>query len=272
MSNELVSVTNLFPEINKKLQPTIKYIAENLPQLDLDKQIFGKTDSQLMRSTLTLHQLTPLRSLHQILANIERIEMALKDNYFNIEKKKLEIEERQHCLAHGNLNKFQTKLFEIEVREKQSQIESANLYISGAIRQLAYFADQYKSIIEHHKITSFTEADFEREEVKYHIMTAFNQGITAARSRGGLIDEGNHIYLQQLGISGRDAQDEVDKLFKAENTATDDRYELLIKFLNEMAEKYTKNVYTNMNNRGIKNISNIALLTGGEKCQITQAI
>ncbi len=41
--------------------------------------------------------------------------------------------------------------------------------------------------------------------------------MNAARTRSGVIDEGNHIYLFDLGINGADAQVEVYNYLKKEN-------------------------------------------------------
>ena len=84
--------------------------------------------------------------------------------------------------------------------------------------------------------------DYELDQTRYHIMTAFNQALTAARSRGGLIDEGNHIYLFQLGISGASAQREVTALLEAEqealNAGLEPSHSALIEWLNRLADKY----------------------------------
>ena len=84
--------------------------------------------------------------------------------------------------------------------------------------------------------------DYELDQVRFHIMTAFNQALTAARSRGGLIDEGNHIYLFQLGINGALAQKEITALLEAEQIALNEGLEpshsALIEWLNRLANKY----------------------------------
>ena len=48
-------------------------------------------------------------------------------------------------------------------------------------------------------------------------MTAFSQALHAARSRGGVIDEGNLIYLFHIGINGAVAQAEVSSLLQQED-------------------------------------------------------
>ena len=62
-----------------------------------------------------------------------------------------------------------------------------------------------------------TEEDYELEEVKYHIMTCLKQALTAARSRGGSIDEGNMIYIFDLGLPAAQVQAEVFAYLSWEN-------------------------------------------------------
>ena len=73
-------------------------------------------------------------------------------------------------------------------------------------------------------------------------MTAFNQALTAARSRGGLIDEGNHIYLMQLGINGGVAQAEVTALLESENELIADNkaptHDMLMNWLEALADRF----------------------------------
>ena len=62
-----------------------------------------------------------------------------------------------------------------------------------------------------------TEADYELEEARYHIMTCMKQALNSARPRGGTIDEGNMIYLFDLGINAAQAQAEVFAYLQWEN-------------------------------------------------------
>ena len=92
-------------------------------------------------------------------------------------------------------------------------------------------------------------------------MTAFNQALTAARARGGLIDEGNHIYLFQLGINGALAQAEVTSLLAAEQEALNNNiapsHEGVIKWLNLVADKFEKapELYAAQRNMQVLNLS-----------------
>jgi hypothetical protein len=87
-------------------------------------------------------------------------------------------------------------------------------------------------------------------------MTAFNQALTAARSRGGLIDEGNHIYLFQLGINGAVAQREITAFLEAEqealNTGMAPTHEAIVTWLNLVADKFETSPELYANNRSLQ--------------------
>jgi hypothetical protein len=88
----------------------------------------------------------------------------------------------------------------------------------------------------------FTEEEYEQEEIEYHIKTAFLQALNSARSHGGIIDEGNHIYLFQLGINGAQAQMDVLNLLNSENEelrkGNSPSHQMILDWLDEMYKKH----------------------------------
>ena len=88
---------------------------------------------------------------------------------------------------------------EIKINEMEAQAASSRGYVEGAVRKLNFFSNQYENLMKKIGKEELTEEDYEREEVKYHIMTCMKQALNAARSRGGNIDEGNLIYVFDLG-------------------------------------------------------------------------
>jgi hypothetical protein len=146
----------------------------------------------------------------------------------------------------GLAQKLQNALAKSYVDIDELKMQVANIEASGrgAVRRLANALDQYQSILTALGKDHLTELDYEKDQARYHIMTAFNQALTAARARGGLIDEGNHIYLFQLGINGALAQAEVTALLEAEQEALNNgmtpSHEGIVKWLNLVADKFEK--------------------------------
>ena len=93
--------------------------------------------------------------------------------------------------------------------EKQANAASSRGYVEAAVRKLNFFTNQYDNLMKKIGKEELTEEDYELEEIKYHIMTCMKQALNSARPRQGVIDEGNMIYLFDLGINAAQAQAEV---------------------------------------------------------------
>ena len=221
--------------------PMMNLIKENLPAINEGISMFGKSQSAFMDNMLTVAHPTPIRNLRQILSEINRTMQALREANFNIKRKEIEIKKYERQLINEN-DDLERELINVEIEDRLSGLDAGKNYISGAIRKMTNYITQYNSILESIGVKSFDEIDFEVEEERYHIMTAFAQGLTAARSHGGVIDEGNHIYFYQIGINGAAAQAEVSGLLILEREFLKNNetppHGLVIQFLNNMAIKY----------------------------------
>ena len=218
MKNEL-SVKNIENALVSK-KPEYKNMLDNInstmPEMQKSASNFYKSHSQFMSVTLDVTAITPIRSIKHTLAEIEKTKSALQESYFSGQEKKVKIKKKQLKLENCK-DPLDREMLEITILKLQSNIFSSQNYMEAAIRKLNFFTNQYKSLLEHLGIDEVTEEMYEREENRYHIMTNMKQGLVAARTRGGLIDEGNQIYLFDLGINGADAQVEVFNYLKKEN-------------------------------------------------------
>ena len=227
----------------KTYQTMLQKINTCLPAIMKNQTAFFKSQSQFMDNMLTVTAATPIRNLRQISAEINKAKSALDEAYFKIEKKKVMIlkKEKQLKTTSDDIDK---RLLEIDIAKLTNQIEHTNDYMLGAIRKISAYVEQYNLILKKSGKESFTEEDFEREESRYHIAKAFEQGLIAARSNGGRIDEGNHIYLHQIGINGGIAQLEVtsylDKEWKLIEAGTDPTHQMVVDWLNHLMDKYEK--------------------------------
>lgn len=288
MDNQTEVVTGELMEIdaNTALAPfysthgnMIRDIKTNLPAINKDMSIFGKTQSQFMDVMMTVSHPTPIRNLRQISAQINRTMSALQEAGFNIRKKQIqaEIKQKEATEFYQIGDELHGKLSEVEAEELLTQIKSTEMYISGAIRKVKNYIDQYQSILQKIGKTELTEDDFEQEEARYHVMRAFQQALSAARSRGGTIDEGNFIYFQQIGVNGSVAQKHVrdflikeEQLIKnatiVENGRSVLKVDLLpsatleLEFLNKMGDLYQKNALQLCEAKGMTLINNSAML------------
>ena len=210
--NDLIIIDDvLLKEISfaSKTDPAvIDKIVSNLPEIKRGTALFSKTQSEFMDTVLTVSHPTPIRNLRQILSETERCMMALREAYHNHAEKEVElkIQQRDALLEDDELKR---ELLNVKIRRTVSGLEEGQKYINASLKKVAHYQDQYNAIMKAHNLENYSEEMFEAEEEKYHIMKCFDQALCAMRARGGsrgAIDEGNFIYLSQVGINGTVAQ------------------------------------------------------------------
>lgn len=190
-------------------------ISEKMPEITKTSTNFYKSHTQFMATTVDVTTLTPHRTVKQLCAEIEQTRGALTESYFRAKKAKNKLAKYQRRLEEET-DYLEKELLTIKIDQLTSGMEASKEYVAGAVRKLNFYVNQYDNLVKKFGIDNFTEEDLEREETKYHILTAIKQALIAARARGGTIDEGNHIYLFELGINGAHAQLEFDAYFNSE--------------------------------------------------------
>jgi len=229
-------------ELATTYQSMLKEILLDFPMIEQATSNFYKTQSQFMDTMLTVSQPTPLRMASQCLAEIERSIPALMEAFLKSKRQEILVNRKKHKLnTSTNLDIFERQLLENSIKEIEYREEHSRGYVEGAIRKILTYIGHYKSIMESITVP-ISEEEFEKEEERYHIMTAFTQGLCAARAHGGAIDEGNQIYLHQIGINGTQAQVEVNYYlnmeFEMAKEGEEIPHNLTIDWLNRMADKF----------------------------------
>ena len=236
----------------------ISNINERMPAIRQASSNFYKGHSQFMNVTVDVTAITPIRSIKHSLAEIEKTKQALSSAYMGWNKTQLKIKIKQQKLNKCCPIKDELKIekLKLDILGLESDIVSGQNYVEGAIRKLNFFVNQYDSLLKHLGITEVTEEMYEKEEARYHIMTAMKQALSAARSKGGLIDEGNQIYLFDIGINGAQAQLEVFNYLKMENQMIKEglqpTHEMSMRWLEACADKFANDPQTFAERRGFK--------------------
>jgi len=227
------------PEYNLML----KNIQDRMPAVVRDTSNFHKSHSQFMSVTLDVTAITPIRSIKHTLAEIDRTRSALQEAYIGLRKKQNELKKKERDLAQAE-DPLDRELLEIEILEINSHIEGTQNHVNGAIRKMNFFINQHKQLLEKVGKEEITEEDYEREEARYHIMTCMKQALSAARSRNGMIDEGNLIYLFDLGINAAQAQAEMFAYLSMENQLISEgkapTHEMTMRWLEACADKWAE--------------------------------
>lgn len=222
-------------------KPMLEKIKTELPALTQASGIFFKTDSQFKSNMLTLKHPTTIRNIRQILAEVNKSRMALEEAHFKVKKKKIKIEQKRAKILASNVP-LDSEMLNVEIQELQCQIDNINDHICGAVRKVAAYVEQYKLLMTKIGKDVLTEEDFEKDEARYHVGTAFTQALIAARARGGVVDEGNHIYMMDIGINGMMAQGEVSDYLQMEiemiKKGQAPTHEMTLKWLNALMDKY----------------------------------
>ena len=245
MNNELIlGNMNTALAINKpEYNVMLKNIQDRMPAVTRDTSNFHKSHSQFMSVTLDVTAITPIRSIKHTLAEIDRTKSALQEAYIGLRKKQVELKKKERELE-SCTDPLDRELLEIEILELNSHLEGTQNHVNGALRKMNFMVNQHKQLLEKAGKNEITEEDYEREESKYHIMTCMKQALNAARSRNGTIDEGNLIYLFDLGINAAQAQAEVFAYLNMENqlisSGTAPTHEMTVRWLEACADKWAK--------------------------------
>ena len=239
LKNDLAQLAN--GPLPQEYKGMLTHIEETLPATQAACDNFYKSHSQMMTVTLDITDLTPIRSIKHTLAAIERTKSALAEAQINRRKNEIKIKKKQREIDNCE-DDLDGEEFEIELIELMSNNMNIENSMKGAIRKMSFLMTQYRAVLDHIGKDFITEEDYEREEKRYHVMTALKQAINSARPRGGIIDEGNSIYLFDIGINVAHAQAEVFNYLKIENemiaTGKAPSHEMTIEWLEKCADKF----------------------------------
>ena len=204
------------PQAKPEYQSMLSNIQEKAPAIRQASSNFYKSHSQMMSVTLDVTAITPIRSIKHTLAEIEKTKSALQEGYFRMKKNEVKLKKLERRLLNEK-DDLEREMLEVKINEMEANAASSRGYVEGAVRKLNFFSNQYDNLMKKIGKEELTEEDYELEEIKYHIMTCMKQALNSARPRNGIIDEGNMIYLFDLGINAAQAQAEVYSYLNWEN-------------------------------------------------------
>ena len=245
------------PLVKKEYKQMLTNINSSLPAIKKSSSNFYKSHSQFMGVMLDVTAITPIRSVKHTLAELDKTRMALEEAQLKMMKKDIELRQKEKQLADGDYkDEFGRELLETEILEIKVNLNNIQNSVSGAIRKMNFFTNQYKSILKKLGKEDITEEEYEKEESRYHVMTCMKQALNAARARGGVIDEGNLIYLFDMGINSAQAQAEIYAYLKMENTLIEQgkapTHEMTMVWLEACADKFSGDSVKFAERRGFK--------------------
>ena len=259
------------PLVKEEYKGMLKNISTNLPAIKKSSSNFYKSHSQFMGVMLDVTAITPIRSIKHTLAELDKTRMALEEAHLKMMKKDIELRAKEKKLDDGDYkDNFEKETLEVEILEIKVNMNNIQNSITGAVRKMSFFTTQYNSILKKLGKDDITEEEYEKEESRYHVMTCMKQALNAARARGGVIDEGNLIYLFDMGINSAQAQAEVYAYLEMENKMMAEgkapTHEMTMQWLEACADKFSSDAEKFAERRGFKlydeDSLNTKLLTG----------
>ncbi len=237
-------------------------VERRLPATRRASESFNKSASQFKTATLDVTDLTPIATARHLLASISRTRQALEEASIAVRRKRVDLAEAEEKATGAGYDAERAQIDADECRLQLANIEDS---ARGAIRKLSYLVGQYDAILQHLGVDAITEEMYEEDQARHHVMTAFAQALHAARSHGGVIDEGNQIYLFQLGINGRVAQAEVSALLKEEGdilrSGRAPTHEHTTAWLERLADHFAPDARAYAERRGLYTLDPTSLLT-----------
>lgn len=241
----------------------IDHIKDVMPLALRDSQNFYKASSQFKTVTLDITDMTPISSIKHCLAAIDQTKVALEEAHIKLRKNEIDMKRKKQKWETES-DPLAKEMLEVEMMEISTHGTNIHNAVKGAVRKLSFLVTQYKALMANIGKTELTEAEFEAEENKYHIMTALKQALNAARARGGVIDEGNHIYLFDMGINGAVAQREISEYLQVEAEVIaqglEPTHSMTVKWLEKCAEKFMDCGIVYAKSRGFVPLDDLSLV------------
>ena len=137
------------PLVKKEYKQMLTNINATLPAIKQSSSNFYKSHSQFMGVMLDVTAITPIRSVKHTLAELDKTRMALEEAQLKMMKKDIELRQKERELNDENYkDDLERELLETEILEIKVNMSNIQNSISGAIRKMNFFTNQYKSILK----------------------------------------------------------------------------------------------------------------------------
>lgn len=229
----------------------LEKIESRLPELHRAKAIIGHSTSQASYALQTLNMLddSAYSRMKQCLSNIEHKYQAVREAYFKIEKKKLEIKDLRNNLDEES---------RLKIRENETSIESIQNSMGNALREIGMFQDFYENIRKSNNIPEqWTEHDYEKQEIANMVRKSFRLGIQTI-SNSHSVSIAVVEFWEQLGIHPQTAEahcrNYLNQVQKIISDGKEPDVRVMYEFLDGMAEKFKDSYKFALDRIGLKEL------------------
>jgi hypothetical protein len=229
----------------------VDYALANVDEL---QNIWNHSHTQWTWRHLNLSYHAPLKNMRQIAAEVASKKAALNEakwRHVEAEMKIRKIEEELHKgMESGTLDYWREVELKVKLAKMKEGLASGTTYIEGAMKDVLTLNALYEQLKE--KVSSFSEADMEKEETKSHLKRALVQCIRDVR-QSGFISKGEQEYIEQIGVNPMKLQMLLQKYVASEateeNWSVSGLYEFVDKLTDELTDVYKVDV-VRMNMQG----------------------
>ncbi len=215
----------------------LRELAAGMPEIHRATQSFAKHNSQAMGLLMTLQMLNegPYRVLRQILAQLQQKRSALREAYYGLKEKEIEVKQLREKASEDPLER---ELCELKAQRLEGQAADSKDAIEACLKEIGMYVEAYNQVKESFGIRdNWDEADFEKAEVAHHIRAAFRLAVRDMIQTNRL-NMGTMEYFEQWGINPIQGLREVEAYFKQFANGRKVTMEDSFTFLDAMAEKY----------------------------------
>lgn len=232
----------------------LQYIADKMPDVYRNKEIFGRQNSQVSSKFMTLQMLKHgvHNAIKQIDAQIDKKREAIKENGFRLMKEQNELERLYDKLNNPNIDKFDKKDIEIDIMQKECNMADSRVSMEHTFKEIGVFMKTKEEIMKNNNISAdWDESDWIKAEIKENIQTAFLHAVRDIEMTGRL-NCGTSEWLFQFGINPSVVVVEV-MIYLGTLTNQSD-INALYDFLDRMYEKFGNEYKKSMAKIGIDNL------------------
>ena len=227
-----------------------KTLAENAERVDKAlanvgelQSIWNHSHTQWIWKHLNLSYHAPMKNMRQIAAEIAGKKGAINEAKWRqveaeIKIKKIE-EELTKGAEDGSIEYWREVELKVKLAKLKEGIGEGMSYIEGAMKDILVLNELYEQLKD--KVSSFSEADVEKEETKSHLKRSLVQCIRDVRQFGS-ITKGEQEYVEQIGINPMKLQTVlrayVDNEAKQDTWDVSGLYEFVDKLTDELVDFY----------------------------------
>lgn len=210
---------------------------------------FGKSQSDFQIRVLNIGSAASTqRALSDVSAEVQKKQDALEENKYKIMLEQVETEKLYKKLETEDDTLERTEL-EIKINQSKSRLTRGMVAYEGAMKAVLSLKKTYDSLVK--KCENFTEADFEKAEIKSHISRTLNQSLQDMRQTGGGIGKGEQAYMFGIGLNVTKVRKRLLTFLQVENDQEGYSNVSMIKFIDEFSDELVPHAQESIKYRGL---------------------